>query len=152
MQKKYEKLRNAAYDHGKEHAPALLGDPDVRDFVVLYLAEGSRRERNSVAIANQNPSILKVSHRVMASFSDSERFGYSVQYYPDQDPEKLKGFWADQLDIEPSRIKTLKKSNASGLATKSWRSPYGIMMVRVGDTYFRAKLQALMDVVEDSWQ
>ncbi|MBC7812657.1 MAG: hypothetical protein H7175_15990, partial [Burkholderiales bacterium] len=51
-------LRQQAYQRGWEEAPELLKDATFRDFVVLYMAEGYRRDRNVVSIANSNSQII----------------------------------------------------------------------------------------------
>src|SRR5438132_13579045 len=45
MQAKYAALRQQAYEQGCEAAQELLADQQIRDFVVLYLAEGTRKAR-----------------------------------------------------------------------------------------------------------
>src|SRR5437773_5818045 len=40
---KYARLRKEAYEAARELAPQLLTDQQIRDFVVLYLAEGTRK-------------------------------------------------------------------------------------------------------------
>lgn len=55
MREKYRLLRESAYEHGAEEFEALAADPCFRDFVCLYLAEGYKRCRNTVAIGNSDP-------------------------------------------------------------------------------------------------
>src|SRR5688572_17851812 len=51
------KKREEAYQQGLAELPALLEEPTFRNFVVLYMAEGYRRDRNMVSVANSNPAI-----------------------------------------------------------------------------------------------
>src|SRR4051794_978129 len=44
MQAKFAALREAAYQQGLAKVPALLQDLRLRDFVVLYMAEGTKRQ------------------------------------------------------------------------------------------------------------
>jgi hypothetical protein len=55
MQEKYRKLREAAYADGLRRFESLSCDPLFRDFVALYIAEGSKRARNVVALCNSDP-------------------------------------------------------------------------------------------------
>ena len=45
MQRKYRELREEAYEEGTREFSDLAADPTFRDFVCLYLAEGSKRSR-----------------------------------------------------------------------------------------------------------
>src|SRR5512145_1351785 len=47
-QAKCAALRDQAYQRGLAEAPELLQDMTFRDFVVLYMAEGYKRNRNVV--------------------------------------------------------------------------------------------------------
>ena len=53
MQAKYAARREDAYAVTYSEADLLLADVEIRDFVVLYLAEGLRKSRNTVSLGNQ---------------------------------------------------------------------------------------------------
>jgi len=76
---------------------------------------------------------------------------FLVQYHADQDPDELRRFWSDALAIE-SRIKLLRKSNSNQMTGRIWRCRHGVLTVRVGDTRFRARLEAWMDRLRSEWQ
>jgi len=61
--------RDAAYQQGWEEASTLLADPVFRDFVVLYMGEGGKKNRNRVVIVNSDPAIIKLANRFMGEFS-----------------------------------------------------------------------------------
>jgi transcriptional regulator with XRE-family HTH domain len=69
----------------------------------------------------------------------------------DQDPKELCTFWGNLLDVEPSSIKFQRKSNSGKLSGRTWRSRYGVLQVRVDDTYLRARLDARMDRIRFEW-
>lgn len=151
MQRKYRLLREAAYDAGLEEWPVLSADPAFRDFVCLYLAEGYKRRRNTVSIANSDPAVLVLATRWLRRLS-VRKLGFAVQYHADQDPAELQRFWADALDLEdPSLVRLQRKSNSNQLAGRTWRSVHGVLSVTVGDTLLRARLQAWMDSIRRSW-
>jgi hypothetical protein len=56
------------------------------------------------------------------------------------------------LDIKPSAIKLLRKSNSNQLSGRAWRSRHGVLSVRVQDTLLRARMQAWMDRLRAEWQ
>jgi transcriptional regulator with XRE-family HTH domain len=56
------------------------------------------------------------------------------------------------LGVEPSTIKLQRKSNSGQLKGRTWRSKHGVLQVRMGDTSFRARLQAWIDHVRAEWR
>jgi hypothetical protein len=150
MQAKYRRLREAAYLEGRESFDELAADPTFRDFVNLYLAEGYKRNRNVVSVANSDPAVVKVCHRWLRRLSRGT-LDYGVQYHADQDLEELRRFWGDQLDIPPERVRMQRKSNSNQLAGRTWRCVHGVLTVRVNDTLLRAKLNGWMDRLRESW-
>jgi AcrR family transcriptional regulator len=147
---KYAALREAAYQQGLAEVPELLKDVTFRDFVVLYMAEGYKRSRNEVAFVNSDPAIVKLGYRWIAQFARN-KLDYPLQYHADHDPEELKAFWADVLNIDANLIKPVRKSNSNRLSGRQFRSKYGLLTVRVGDTYLRARLEAWMDFIKNQW-
>src|SRR4051812_40230203 len=90
MQAKYAALRQQAYEQGREAAQELLADQQIRDFVILYLAEGIRKVRNQVALSNSNPHIIKFVHECLKRLAPNRHIYYSFQYHADQNPDELK--------------------------------------------------------------
>jgi transposase len=151
MQAKYAARRQEAYDAVRIEASMFLEDRDVRDFVVLYLAEGTRKDRNVVALSNSNPLIIKFAYRCMKRLATNLRFYCSFQYHADQDPKQLRSFWAVLLDIDPVCIKAIPKTNSGHLQGRRFACEYGVFQIKAGDTTLRAQLQALMDAVQEQW-
>jgi hypothetical protein len=58
MQAKFRRLREAAYEEGRTAFATLAADPTFRDFVCMYVGEGSKRDRNVVAIGNSDPQVV----------------------------------------------------------------------------------------------
>jgi hypothetical protein len=58
MQAKYQRLRDEAYAQGVAEFATLAAQPTFRDFIVVYIAEGSKRERNCVAICNSDGAVM----------------------------------------------------------------------------------------------
>jgi hypothetical protein len=150
MQAKYAGLREQAYQQGWEEAPELLKNVSFRDFVVLYVAEGYRRNRNVVSFVNSDPRMIKLACRWIRELS-SKKITYRIQYHVDQDLDELRRFWANLLDIGTSDIQMQRKSNSGKLAGRKFRSVYGVFTLTIGDTYLRARLEAWMDFVKQQW-
>ncbi len=148
--RKHRLLREAAYQDGRSEFRRLARHPTFRDFVALYIAEGSKRNRNSVAICNSDPAVLRVALDWMEEFTGAT-FDYRIQYHADQDLTELKEYWSAQLDIEPDMIRLQRKSNSGQLRKRTWRCAYGVLTIRVNDTLFRARLQGWIDCVREAW-
>jgi hypothetical protein len=150
MQKKYRLLREAAYDEGIFFFEHLIRDPSFRDFVCLYIAEGHKRSRHAVSIANSDPAVIRAAARWMTVLS-AHRLTYSVQYHADQNLDEIRRFWGSELGIDPAEIRLQRKSNSNQLASRTWRSEHGVLTARTSDSYFREELQAWVDCLRDDW-
>ncbi len=152
MQAKHSKAREAAYAEGWQQAEELLRDPTFRDFVVLYMAEGYKRNRNRVSVANSDAKIIMVVlSLVCVVLARIQHFVYRLQFHVDQNVDELREFWAAQLDISADLITIQRKSNSGKLAGRQWRSEWGVLTVTVNDTLLRTRLQAWMDFVQAQW-
>lgn len=149
-QERYRLLRDAAYARGMEEYEALIKMPTFRDFVALYIAEGYKRDRNCVSIANSDERVVAMAAGWFAALTD-RRLTYSIQYHADQDLDELRIFWGAVLGIDGGCISMLRKSNSNQLRGRRWRSKYGVLTIRVRDTYFRARLQAWIDRIRQDW-
>lgn len=142
--------RRRAYDQGAAEFVDLAQDPTFCDFVCMYIGEGSKRSRNTVAIANSDPKVIVLGNRWITRFSRNP-VTYWVQYHADQSLTELRTFWADLLDTTPDAIKLQRKSNSNNLSVRKWRSRYGVLTVCANDTMLRSRLQAWIDLVQKTW-
>jgi transcriptional regulator with XRE-family HTH domain len=151
MQAKYRVLREEAYAEGLAEYDGLITVPTFRDFVVLYIAEGSKRNRNCVAICNSDDRIIAMATGWLRALS-SRPPRYSIQYHADQVLDELRHFWGGVLDIDGSIIRLQRKSNSGQLNGRTWRSEHGVLTVSVSDTLLRARLQAWIDRIREDWR
>jgi transcriptional regulator with XRE-family HTH domain len=147
---RYKKLRDDAYDEGRRQYDDLVKLPSFRDFVCMYIGEGSKRNRNVVAICNSNPNVMVLADHWIRRFTRNP-IRYSIQYHADQNPEELRRMWADLLGIDTDEIRLQRKSNSNQLTGRTWRSRYGVLTISTSDTYFRARLQAWIDRIVAEW-
>ncbi len=150
MQAKYQRLREDAYSSGVASFRALAADPQFRDFVCLYLAEGGKRRRCEVQICNSDPSVMRLAAFWLRRLTD-KRLNCAIQYHADQDLDALRRFWGGELSVEPNTIKLQRKSNSSQLQKRTWRSRYGVLTITVNDTLLRARLEGWLDCLRASW-
>ena len=150
MQRKYALRRAAAYLQGRIEFAELIEDPTFRDFLCLYMAEGSKRSRNTVAVCNSDPRIVVLCASWIRRFTRNA-MRYSIQYHADQNLEELRRFWSAKLAVAPEEIRFQRKSNSGRLTGRTWRSRYGVLTVSAGDTLLRARLEGWMHSLQDQW-
>jgi hypothetical protein len=150
MQAKYRRLREEAYARGLGEWEGLVKEPTFRDFVALYIAEGLKRDRNRVSIANSDERVMAIAVSWIRRLTDRP-LSYSIQYHADQDLDEIQTFWGEQLGIDGATIALQRKSNSGQLKHRIWRCKHGVLTVRVGDTLLRARLQAWIDRIRDDW-
>jgi hypothetical protein len=150
MQRKYRLLREQAYAEGLAGFEDLSADPTFRDFVCMYIGEGSKRDRNRVSLGNSDPAVVRLATRWIRALSRATP-SFSLQYHADQDLAELRRFWGRTVDVSESSIRMQRKSNSNRLTGRSWRSPYGVLSVTADDTLLRARLEAWMDLVRGTW-
>jgi hypothetical protein len=79
MCRKYQLLREAAYEQGTAEFELLASEASFRDFVCLYIAEGYKRNRNRVSVANSDASVVVLCTRWIRAFARNP-VTFSVQY------------------------------------------------------------------------
>jgi transcriptional regulator with XRE-family HTH domain len=147
---KYKALRDAAYQRGWDEYPILAQQPTFIDFVCMYIGEGYKRNRNTVALANSDPRVIRLADYWIRRMARN-KVTYMFQYHADQDPDYLVRFWSFGLGVDPKLFAPQRKSNSGQLSGRGWRSKHGVLTVRASDTALRACLQAWMDRTQDQW-
>jgi AcrR family transcriptional regulator len=150
MQAKYRRLREAAYAEGVAAYDDMRLEDGFLEFVTLFIAEGYKRNRNVVSVANSDPAVIAIADRWIRRLSRN-KLTYWVQYHADQDLSALQVFWAQVVGVEPTQIRLQRKSNSNQLKGRTWRSEHGVLTVAAHDTYFRARLQAWVDLLRRRW-
>lgn len=150
MQNKYHLLREAAYARGLAQYDELVLLPTFRDFVVLYIAEGYKRCRNTVSISNSDPGVVTMAAAWLWRLAGKPPI-VRVQHHADQDVGLLRKFWATTIGVRPDAIRFFPKTNSGQLRTRVWRCTYGVAALDVYNTLLRARVQAWMDRVRQEW-
>jgi transcriptional regulator with XRE-family HTH domain len=146
------KKRQQAYDEAWEQVEDLMKNRHLRDFVCMYIGEGSKRNRNGVEIANSNAKVILLGNRYIKMFMNpANKIHYSVQIHEDHDEQEIKNYWANLLGIDPDIIAIKRKSNSGQLSGRQFRSQHGVFSVRANDTYFRSRLEAWMEYLLEDW-
>lgn len=150
MQAKYQRLRDDAYARGWTEYDELVKLPTFRDFVALYIAEGYKRNRNQVSIANSDDRVVAVAVSWMRRLT-TKRLGYSIQYHADQDLDEIRSHWGGILGVDGASIRLQRKSNSGRMKHRTWRCEHGVLTATASDTLLRARLQAWIDRIRNDW-
>lgn len=144
MKETYAKRRREKYEMGREEAPEILKDASMRDFVCLYIAEGFKKTIHSVSVINTDPMLVGFCGKIMSKYA-SRPIRYRLLCSLDE-RDSLMQYWSEFLKIPKDEIQFQSKKQVS-----KRRSEFGLMVVRVGDTVFRSRLQAWMDELREQW-
>jgi hypothetical protein len=150
MKLEHRRRREAAYRLGWDEYPTLIQEATFRDFLCMYIGEGYKRCRNSVALANSDPRVIRLADHWIRRLSRNP-VTYAFQHHEDQDPDYVKRFWSFGLGVDEDLIRYQRKSNSGKLTGRTWRSKHGVLTVRAKDTHLRMRLQAWMDRLQDQW-
>jgi DNA-binding XRE family transcriptional regulator len=150
VKSKHALRREATYEQGAEEFESLLAEPSFRDFVCMYIGEGYKRSRNTVSLCNSDSNVIVLADYWIRRFAGN-KVSYTVQHHADQARDDLQRFWGQLLRVDADAIKLVEKSNSHRLRARNWRCRHGVMAVTSNDTQFRARLQAWMDCVAESW-
>lgn len=150
MQRNYAQLRQQAYDEGRTVYVERSEHPTFQHFVCLYLAEGYKRDRNTVATCNSDPAIIGLANAWIRREA-RRKVWCEVQFHADQDPDELQRFWGEIVGMDAQVVRLQPKSNSGRLSGRTWRCEHGVLTVGSNDTYFRARLEAWMDCLRESW-
>jgi AcrR family transcriptional regulator len=143
--------REAAYEEGVAMYPELIKQPTFRDFICMYIGEGTKKGRHNVSLCNSDPAVVKLAQYWITRMT-ARRVTYWIQYHADQEPAELNRFWSAYLSIEPDEVAFQRKSNSKQLVGRNWRSEHGVLTVRSSDTYFKCRLMAWIDLLKSDWQ
>jgi hypothetical protein len=151
MVEKYKKLRDDAYLGASKSARVDLKDEKFRDFICLYIGEGTKYNRSCVSVINSDPEIIKLAHDFILKLSN-RKIDYTLHLYPDHKKEDEEKFWATLLQINPSQIRSRPKPGSNKMKNRNIRLKHGIFIVRTNDTYFMSRMNAYMDFVKAQWK
>jgi hypothetical protein len=151
MQAKFKRLRDEAYEAGAAEYERFIELPTFRDFLALYIAEGYKRNRNTLAFANSDPRMVALAAGWLGCLA-AKPCRFWLQYHADQDPQELRAYWGAVLGVEGVQIGIQRKSNSGQLTGRRWRSRYGVLTVVVHGTLLRARMQAWIDRLRDNWR
>jgi hypothetical protein len=151
--KVYKKMLNAKYHKIYTNtiatAAILLEDPVIRDFVLLYMCEGDKKDPNVVSICNSDERIIRFSNIALIRLSGVQP-KYKVQAYEDLKPSYVIKFWQNVLGVTTPISVFVKKLKPA--TSRKTTLTNGVCYITVYNTDLKTKLTALMHCVKHKWE
>lgn len=151
---RFAKLREDAYNSALNNAEEDLKNPFLRDFVNMYIGEGSKRRESEFSIINSDPKIILLSLAIIKKyfFKANKKITLSVRYYKENNNEKeLLNYWSNIIDKDDSiTIKTYIQPTVKAIVHNN-SNKFGLVRDELFDTYAKQRLNAYMDYLKDEW-
>ena len=154
MKEMYALKRKAAYDSVQSNIQEDLKDRILRDFINIYIGEGSKRRDTEIAVTNSDFKTILLCLTAMKKFflKEGKKIIFNVCYYKENNNEKeLVNYWSKLLKnnsnvdirsyIQPT-VKAIGHNNSN---------QYCLIKIAIYDTYAKQKLNAYMDYVKEEW-
>jgi len=129
---------------------SLKNDFSFQQFIMLYWCEGYKKTKNSVSLANSDISLLKLGKKWIEKLTKRplSKIEYLIQLHEDQDEKKLFDFWTQELNID--KIKISRKTNSGKMKGRNWNSEYGVLTIRIGDSYLKTKIDFWIEKLREN--
>jgi len=120
--------------------------PDDTFFVaglMLYLAEGDKKNRNRVSLANTDSAVINFFIKWITTFFEASKEDIRIQLhlYESMDIDKERSFWKNKLGVSDrqfykEQIRELRKGSFSYAGTKS----HGTCSIFIPDTAMKMEI------------
>lgn len=153
MQENYALKREEAYNKAKETVELDLKDNLLRDFVNIYIGEGTKKGKCSISIVNSDPKIILLSLFIMKKFflKEDKKINLEVRYYKENNNElELLEYWRNLVNDESVKFTTYLQPTVKAEGHNN-SNQYGLVTLKINDSYAKEKLNAYMDYVKEEW-
>jgi len=146
FEKSYTKYKSQFSDISKE-SRLIAG-------LMLYLAEGSKKDDYHVALANTDHRVIKFFMKWASEFLDIPRelFKFQLHLYPNMDINKEVSFWIKELNVDGSQF---YKNYISKLKNKSFSYKesfrHGTCTIYCNSSELKRDLKAAIQAFIDSF-
>lgn len=124
----------------------LRDDEEFKLFMMLYIAEGIRKDPKSYGITNTDPHVIVFAHKMMKRLNANNRdIRLDLSMTDTFDQEKAMGFWKGLLGAEYTVHVYIRKAYGD-LSHRNWVSKFGILRLRVYDSYVKTRIDTWMDL------
>lgn len=122
---------------------------------ILYFGEGSKKNIET-ALGSSDPLILKFFLKTIVILYglDKNKLRYELYLRADQDPQEIKKFWSQNLNVSIDRFKQINIDQRTN-GSKTYTNYHGVCGIRCGNVWIQRRLMYLSDmfcrkVVENS--
>jgi predicted transcriptional regulator len=151
---KYELLRRQAYEEAYKNIHEDLKDPLLRDFINIYIGEGSKRRGTVIAVTNSDSKVILLSLMIIKKYflKEGKKINFEIRYYKENNnEEELLNYWKNIIGVNDYiKIKTYEQPTVKAIGHNN-SNKFGLLRAEVNDTYARQKLNAYMDYLKEEW-
>ncbi len=154
MQENYALKRVEAYNKAKEMVEKDLKDNLLRDFVNIYIGEGTKRGKGAIAIVNSDPIIILLAINILKKYflKENKIITLEIRYYKENDNElELLEYWKNLIKDESIKFTTYIQPTVKAEGHNN-SNKYGLVTLKINDTYAKQKLNAYMDDIKEEWK
>lgn len=145
---KEKRLQEAEEDALKTLKNIDVNNSDILELTlaILYLGEGAKKT-DETAIGSSDPLILKFFLAILKNIYnlDLKKIRCELSLRADQDPEKMKSFWAKELKLPLELFKQAKRDKRT-IGSKTYPYYKGVCNIRCGTIAIKRKLLYLSDL------
>jgi hypothetical protein len=142
--------RAGAYEQALSSYDDLITQPTFGDFLCIYIADGYKRDRRTVALASADADVMRLAHRWIWRLTDRSP-SLSVRHASDQSRAELQRFWSEAVGEGARSIRARHVGEAELAHSWGARPLYGVLTASVDDGVLRARMQAWMRRTRDHW-
>jgi hypothetical protein len=150
---KQDKLKQEAYDEAYGNAEKNLKDELLRDFVNLYIGEGTKNTGN-VTMTNSDLRTILLSLYAMKKYflQEGKNIKIEIRYYEKNNNEQeLLNYWTKLLGHDENIcLKTYKQKRYNPEGHNN-SNKFGLIRIDICDVYAKEKLNAYMDYLKEKW-
>lgn len=154
MQENYALKRKEAYEAAKINVCEDLKDNLLRDFINIYIGEGSKRRNSEIAVTNSDLKTVLLCLTVMKKYflKEGKKIIFNLCYYKENNNEKeLLDYWSKLLqNSEKIEVRTYIQPTVKAFGHNN-SNQYGLIKLAINDTYAKQKLNAYMDYLKEEW-
>ncbi len=141
----------SAYEQGLRSFDELAAEPTFRDFLCIYALAGHKRDRMLVSLTDGDPAVMRLVNRWLWRLTDRSP-ALSVRCAPNQSVGESRSFWAEVIGAQPEVIDVRRARGGGAARGPSAAALHGMLTISVEDRLLRARLQAWMCRMRESWQ
>lgn len=153
MQENYAFKRKNAYEINKNNASEDLKNSLLRDFINIYIGEGTKKAKNTISIVNTDPKIILLSLFILKKYflSEDKKIFLEIRHYVENNNEAdLLKYWKNLINDDKINFSTYIQPTVKALGHNN-SNQYGLITLKIHDAYAKQKLNAYMDFIKEEW-